>query len=214
MITHHWSHDHEDWLRSRLPAETGSDAIYIRSRSEFPGLVEVPGALLYTTRTLSAKLRQWLEPKGAWHGAGFAMVIETEDLWHSLPWRRQQAHILHEMAHLFEFRAAGKFDATFVWDETWTALELSYDHKADIAASSVNVHGYRFARAALHLWWRCRLDVDLGTMQIFTDDYDSPNASSAITALEDELRSTTDIMSVLKTPAPEAFDELWLPATT
>jgi len=209
MTNHHWSHDHEHWLRSRLPTETGSDGIYIRCRSEFPGMVEVPGALLYTTMTLDAKLRTWLEPKGSWHGAGFAMVIEAEGLWHSLPWRRQQAHILHEMSHLFEFRAAGKYRPNLVWDETWTALELSYDHKADISATTFSVHGCQFARAALHLWWRCRWDVDPNAMQIFEDDYQSPDASSAITALADELRSTTDIMSVLRTPAPAAFAELW-----
>ena len=211
MTHHHWSSDHESFIRQHFSAEIGSEPIYIRSESE-SDLDPCPHECnAYTSPTLDLSMKVALQANGQWGGRGFAMALPLGGgAFHKESWPTQLNLVLHELAHHLADRPTILVDA----DPPDTTHPLAVAQRSDVPLfRHVNVfcHGPEFARAALHIHKRAAPDACLGAMQVFNAAYQSPAIVDAQRALGDELRLGGNIVDVCSTPAPEAFVGLWPP---
>lgn len=208
---HHWSADHEAFIRQHFAEEIGDDAIYIRSESE-AGLDPDPhGAMAYTALDLDLRMKTALQAHGRWYGRGFGVALPKDgQAFHRMSWPSQLNLCLHELAHHLADRPTILADAEPPDDSHPFAVA----QRADVPlAVHINIyeHGPSFVRAALHTHKRAAPDADLYLMQIFNAAYQSPTIVDALSALGDELRTGGDIVDIMATPAPEAFVALWPP---
>lgn len=214
----HWSDDYCDWLKRHFH-EVAEVPLYLRLASELPSIVQPGNSLAWTHPALDVRLRPILEPLGKWYGRGFAVVVEAVDDFFSLTFGEQCGILTHELAHHFESWDSPKRREDFVWTDSdeW----LTQPGNIDLVCSRLNIepitegetsrtnHGATFTRSALHCWWRCRHEIPLHSMNVFWDRYGSPDAGRAITALDNELRTSGNILDTLRKPMPEAFAALW-----
>ena len=210
-MMHHWSSDHESFIRQHFSAEIGSEPIYIRSESE-SDLDPCPHECnAYTSTTLDLSMKVALQANGQWGGRGFALALPLDgQSFHKMSWPSQLNLCLHELAHHLADRPTILVDA----EPPDTTHPLSIAERADVPLfRHVNVyeHGPSFVRSALHIHGRASPDADLHSMQIFHEQYQSPALSDALRALDTELRQGGNIVDIMATPAPEVFVALWPP---
>lgn len=206
---HHWSSDHESFIRQHFTEELGDEPIYIRSEHE-AGLPICPHeSQAYTSPTLDLSMKVALQADGQWGGRGFAMALPMDgQSFHKLSWPSQLNLCLHELSHHLADRPTILVDA----DPPDTTHPLAVAQRSDVPLfRHVNVfcHGPEFVRAALHIHKRAAPDACLGAMQVFNAAYQSPAIVDAQRALDAELRQGGNIIDIMATPAPEAFVALW-----
>ena len=207
---HHWSADHVSFVRRHFSAEIGNEPIYIRCEHE-SGLDPYPhGADAYTALDLDLSMKSALQARGQWYGRGFAMALPTAgQSFHRSSWPTQTNLVLHELAHHLADRPKILDDAD---PPPETSSPLAVARRADVPLfqhDNVYEHGPEFVRAALHIHRRASPDADIGAMQVFHEQYRSPQAVDALRALDDELRTGGNIIDIMATPAPAAFTALW-----
>lgn len=210
MTHHHWSADHEEFIRRHFTEELGNEPIYIRSESEV-GLDPCPHSCgAYTASDLDLRMKSALQANGRWSGRGWAMALpQAGQSFHRMPWPSQLNLCLHEFSHHLADRLKVLVDADPPPDDSHP---LSIAQRADIPLfehANTYCHGPEFVRAALHVHRRASPDADLGAMQVFHPQYRSPQAVDVLRALDDELRTGGNIVDICSTPAPEAFLTLW-----
>jgi len=210
MTHHHWTADHEEFIRRHFEAELGDEPIYIRSESE-SGLSPCPHSCsAFTSTDLDLRMKVALLARGQWSGRGFSMAIPTDgQSFHKMSWPAQLNLCLHELAHHLADRQKILNDTEPPPDDSHP---LSIAQRTDIPlATHINIfeHGPSFVRSELHIHRRASPDADLFAMQIFAEAYRSPAFSGALGALDDELRTGGNIVDVMATKAPEAFTALW-----
>jgi hypothetical protein len=208
-MMHHWSSDHESFIRQHFSAEIGSEPIYIRSESE-SDLDPCPHECnAYTSTTLDLSMKVALQANGQWGGRGFALALPADgQSFHRSSWPTQINLVLHELCHHLAGRPKVLVDA----DPPDDSHPLVIAERSDVPLfRHVNIfeHGPSFVRAALHTHRRAAPDADLYLMQVFHEQYRSPALVDALRALADELRTGGNIIDVCSTPAPEAFVALW-----
>ena len=209
MTHHHWSSDHESFIRQHFSAEIGSEPIYIRSEFE-ANLDPCPHSCeAFTASDLDLSMKVALQANGHWGGRGFAMALPADgSAFHRLSWPMQLNLCLHELSHNLAERPAVLEDAEP--PETTSPLAVAQRSDAPLAAHvNIYCHGPEFVRAALHVHRRASPDADLYSMQIFNAAYQSPAIVDALRALGDELDRGGCIVDIMATPAPAAFVALW-----
>jgi len=207
---HHFSADHEEFIRRHFTEELGDEPVYIRTEHE-AGLSPCPhecGA--FTSSNLDLRMRAALKANGRWYGRGFSVALPSEGrAFHRMSWPSQLNLLLHELAHFMADRPKILVDADPAPDESHP---LGIAQRADVSLfqhDNTFEHGPSFVRAALHIHRRAAPDAGLFAMQIFHEQYRSPSAHDALDALGDELRQGGCIVDVCSTPAPESFLALW-----
>jgi hypothetical protein len=207
----HWSDIEVEWIR-RIAPELNQTRIYIRSECEIPQGLHRPGALAWTSPSTDMLIRPVLECGGWWAGRGAAVIVCGE--WHELPCDQKQGVLLHETAHVFQhFGAWDKTEFTWLDEiihkpggyEKLVALCGCEDEQTSWAREQ---HGADFVRLGLHL--QRRSGMPLHTLGLFADQYGSPNPEQCLRALASELNVGADLTTILKTPAPEEFEALFL----
>lgn len=214
----HWADGQIDWLKRHFP-EVADVPLYLRLASEVPTISREPGALAWTHPTLDARLRPILEPRGEWSGRGIAIVVENPSSFFSLTSHDQTGVVLHELAHGFEKPDSPQRREDFVWtpldewlvqpgniDRVCSRLKIEPITEDETARTN---HGPEFVRPALHVWFRCRHEIPLRSINVFWDRYCSPVARQAIAALDDELRTSGNILDTLRKQMPDTFAKLW-----
>jgi hypothetical protein len=208
---HHWSSDHEVFIRRHFNEELGDEPIYIRSEHE-AGLDPCPHACeAFTSTTLDLSMKVALQAHGRWYGRGFSVALPKDgQSFHRSSWPTQLNLVLHELAHHLADRPTTLVDA----DPPDDSHPLVIAERSDVPLfRHVNIfeHGPEFVRAALHVHRRASPDAGLYSMHIFSEAYRSPSIVDALRALDDELRHAGNIIDVCSTPAPAAFVALWPP---
>jgi len=208
-MTHHWSADHEAFIRQHFAEEIGNEPVYIRSEFE-AGLDPCPHSCeAFTASDLDLRMKTALQAHGRWYGRGFAVALPLDgQSFHRSSWPTQLNLCLHELAHHLADRPTILVDA----DPPDDSHPLAIAQRSDVPLfRHVNVfcHGPEFVRAALHIHKRASPDADLGAIQIFHEQYRSPASHDALRALDTELRQGGNIVDIMATPAPEAFLALW-----
>ena len=206
----HWADDHSRWVRDRFP-ELGREPVYIRTENELTLNTRFVEARAFTGLSLDLAIRDELASRGEWRGRGFVCVISEPDEFFRASWPEQLGLVLHELSHHLAERPA-VLDETEVSVPGGPTVESSryLDASGEWLESVTQAqHGPEFVRAGLHTFWRCRHEIPLHSMNVFWVRYGSPDAGQAIAALDDELRTSGNILDTLQKPMPTTFAKLW-----
>lgn len=215
----HWSDCWVEWLRHIVP-ELDGVPLYLRSTREIPADRIERGAMAWTGRDQDLILRPSLEPRGAWHGRGAAIVVDAG--WFDLTQCQQQGILIHELSHIFQSDSAWLKDPssyTFIEQVLLTPGGIDFVANAYRNRIGVNLidddelrreqHDAVFVRCGLHIQRRSSVLAGIDDCQLFSSTYSNNDPNACLNALLGELRNGGDLWSIMKTDPPKEFAALF-----
>lgn len=225
MTQSHWSDWWQDRLREVLPGDLEQRPIYMARQHEIPAALHTTGARAWTSRLLDYHLRSMLEQEGRWQGPGLALVVVDDSILFG-DVERGFATILHEIGHGLEFesKCVTRWQVNFAPELGPVIAEQSgipstveslfpgrvfplwQDHGADWIRASLHIHHRAFHRG----WW-----IAPSMMSIGGEYRGLSDGMEYRQRLLPELtrEHDTPIVEILKRPAPDGFNDLWIKDT-
>jgi hypothetical protein len=212
----------DEWasrLRSLFAAELAGRPAYILDNFDVPAGLRVPTpAMAYTSPALDLRYQPAMQARGLWRGRGVVIFISDWNSFNAaLTGRQQWGAILHEVSHHFDtvqhWHAAPEGMAALAAADPALMAEIT----AELANRKLppwDQHETSFIRAALHAQHRATLagwGVGLEDLFVAGPHYGLSPVHAYHARLTDELRSraTEPITSILATPPPVAFADLF-----
>lgn len=224
-MTAHWSDYWQDRLRECLPVDLENRPIYILAQSEIPAELHISGARAWTSGLLDFHLKPILEQEQRWQGPGLSMVVVDADVIQG-DLTNGLAVLLHEIGHCLEAESkySTRWQVNFA-PELGPIFAERYGGPVDVETEFPDCvfprwygHGLDWIRASLHIhhrafhrgWWLTPSAMSIGgEYRGLSDGMEYRQRLLPELTREHD----TPIVEILKRPAPDGFNDLWIQDT-